>query len=321
MAAFRFEAWPTEHRVVTQYFGANPENYAQFGLPGHEGVDIRAPNGSRVFAVAPGEVIRAHNSPRGHNYGIHVRLAHAEGYETTYAHLESLAVSQGQVVSAGDLLGRADNTGNSFGAHLHLTLRKSGVRHGRWPPGIIDPLPFLLPLLGWQRPTGPFVEGWVMSAAIMQNGDLAQANEGGVTLYVTADYQAPVPTGTMMIVTGQHEPFARVQVPRAAVGLEDETPPQPAPEPPPTLATVDGWAWADFLTVVGSRAVVGPHGVHVRAEPRREARNLGLLAAGSSVTLLGESRNNFHPIRASRGDFLDPVLLPDRPPAGNGTGP
>ena len=36
MSSFKFEAWPTEFRTVTQYFGVNPQNYSQFGLPGHD---------------------------------------------------------------------------------------------------------------------------------------------------------------------------------------------------------------------------------------------------------------------------------------------
>ena len=92
MADFRFVAWPTEFRRITQYFGANPHNYAQFGLPGHEGIDIRAPTGSRVFAVAAGKVIRIHPTAHGHNYGIHVRIEHQDDYKTIYAHLESTNV-------------------------------------------------------------------------------------------------------------------------------------------------------------------------------------------------------------------------------------
>jgi hypothetical protein len=49
---FKFEAWPTEFRTVNQYFGANPQNYSQFGLPGHECLDIMAPEGLKVFDVA-----------------------------------------------------------------------------------------------------------------------------------------------------------------------------------------------------------------------------------------------------------------------------
>lgn len=147
---FRFEVWPTEFRTVTQGFGANPQNYKKFGLPGHEGLDIRATTGSKVFCVAPGQVkliTRVGADPTKPAYGNHVRVLHAGGYETIYAHLETVSVEQGQTVAAGDVLGTADNTGNSAGAHLHLTLKHHGQSFGGYPGSIIDPTPFLAPLL------------------------------------------------------------------------------------------------------------------------------------------------------------------------------
>lgn len=142
---FRFEVWPTEFRTITQRYGNNYKYYFEnFGLPGHEGVDIRAPHGSKIFAVAAGQVSKVFTDPRpkkkgGHNYGIHVRILHAEGYETISAHLQEALVAAGDGVKGGDLIGLADNTGNSFGDHLHLTL-KQGKR-------IIDPTRFLEPFL------------------------------------------------------------------------------------------------------------------------------------------------------------------------------
>ncbi len=145
--AFVFSAWPTEQRRVTQWFGNNPGYYAQFGLPGHEGIDMVAPLGSRIYCVAPGRVKMVHPQAAGHNYGIYVRVSHEQGYETIYAHLQSLAVSEGETVQAGQVLGLADHTGNSTGDHLHLTLEHAGESQGGYPNHIIDPTPFLAPLL------------------------------------------------------------------------------------------------------------------------------------------------------------------------------
>jgi hypothetical protein len=159
-AGFRFEAWPTEFRVVTQKFGANPDDYKPFGLPGHEGVDIRATTGSKVFSVAPGQVkliTFVSADPKKPPYGTHVRVLHADGFETIYAHLQSVEVTEGQTVTAGQLLGLADNTGNSKGSHLHLTLKQHGQSLDGYPGSIIDPTPFLAPLLagGAPSPTRP----------------------------------------------------------------------------------------------------------------------------------------------------------------------
>jgi len=143
---FRFEAWPTEYRLVTQRFGGNPGFYARFGLAGHEGVDLRALAGTRVFVVADG-VVRAVYHDVSHAYGLHVRVDHAHGHQTIYAHLSRIDVQAGQTLRAGDPLGLAGNTGNSQGAHLHLTLKRAGAQVSGYPAGVIDPWPYLEPLL------------------------------------------------------------------------------------------------------------------------------------------------------------------------------
>lgn len=136
---FEFEYWPTQHKVITQTYGNNPKYYSQFGLDGHEGLDFRAPHGSPIVAPADG-IIKFTGSERkperegGHNYGVRVRIVHAKGYETYHAHLDRFVVTAGEKVKAGQIIGFADDTGNSFGSHLHLNLYKDGLR--------IDPTPY-----------------------------------------------------------------------------------------------------------------------------------------------------------------------------------
>ena len=83
--------WPAESRVVTQPFGARPEVYRQWGLPGHEGIDIGMRANAPVFACAAGVVYRVHQDDGKHNYGTHVRVRHEQPdgtvYKTVYAHL------------------------------------------------------------------------------------------------------------------------------------------------------------------------------------------------------------------------------------------
>jgi murein DD-endopeptidase MepM/ murein hydrolase activator NlpD/uncharacterized protein YgiM (DUF1202 family) len=138
-------SWPVDSRRVTQEFGKNPHLYKGFGLPGHEGLDLLAPSGANIYASADGEVYQA-NHPDNHAYGLQVRIKHAHGgkiYHTIYAHLSRVLVSPGQQVKAGDRIGLADNTGNSFGDHLHLTLKIEGAQTPGYPKGIVDPLPYL----------------------------------------------------------------------------------------------------------------------------------------------------------------------------------
>lgn len=146
---FRWTHWPTEYRKVTQLFGANPQNYIRFELPGHEGLDIQAPHGSNIYAVADGMVFRVGDDELpadqgGHNYGRRVYIAHTEGVTTVYAHLDQRLVNVGDRVTGGQLIGKADNTGNSFGSHLHLTLKHPDHPADGYPHGISDPTPYAM---------------------------------------------------------------------------------------------------------------------------------------------------------------------------------
>lgn len=151
---FRFLCWPTNHVRVIQPFGVNPDFYRDFNLPGHEGVDIEAAENEPIFCVAPGQVkmvntLEAYQA-NNHPYGVHVRVAHADGYETIYAHFKELHVREGDLVGTGHVLGLADHTGNVFGTppdHLHLTLKYAGESTPGYPDRVIDPMPFLRPLM------------------------------------------------------------------------------------------------------------------------------------------------------------------------------
>jgi uncharacterized protein YgiM (DUF1202 family) len=141
--SFRLQ-WPVDVHRINQYFGENPSSYAPFGLAGHEGLDMRAIMNANIYAAADGEVYQV-GHPANHPYGLHIRIKHEVGgqvYRTIYAHLNQAQVSQGQQVKAGDKIGLADNTGNSFGSHLHLTLKRDGAQTPGYTPGIIDPWPY-----------------------------------------------------------------------------------------------------------------------------------------------------------------------------------
>lgn len=139
-------AWPTSYNVITQPFGANPQIYRRYGLPGHEGVDIRALMNTPIYACATGRVYLVHDGRGGHPYGKHVRIRHRDEYKTIYAHLSRSLVTEGEEVSAGQIIGLADSTGNSTASHLHLTLKREGATERgdtHYPHDIIDPTPYL----------------------------------------------------------------------------------------------------------------------------------------------------------------------------------
>jgi LysM repeat protein len=94
------------------------------GIHGNNGVDIAAPVGTPIYAAAGGTVIIA-KADDGWNggYGNYVVIKHANGAQTLYAHMNSVAVSAGESVSQGVQIGSVGNTGKSTGAHLHFEVR------------------------------------------------------------------------------------------------------------------------------------------------------------------------------------------------------
>lgn len=107
--------------TISQRFGENPQNYAQFGLPGHNGLDYALPQGTQVISIAAGKVEWVGEDPL---YGNYVRVFHPElRLHSFYAHLEKFLVRQGEPVKRGQALGTVGSTGNSTGPHLHLEIR------------------------------------------------------------------------------------------------------------------------------------------------------------------------------------------------------
>ena len=109
---------------VTSYYG-----YRIHPISGanqlHNGMDIGAPEGSKVMAGLTGTVV---TSAYNDSYGNYVVIKDSKGYELRYAHLSSRSVSAGSAVTKGDEIGLVGSTGNSTGSHLHVELLKHGER-------------------------------------------------------------------------------------------------------------------------------------------------------------------------------------------------
>ena len=106
VAAFGEFRWPT-HGAITQYFHSR-----------HLGLDIGNRTGTAIVAADAGQVVAAGWSPFG--YGYRIVINHGNGWVTTYNHLSTIAVSSGDFVKAGELIGGMGNTGYSTGPHLHF---------------------------------------------------------------------------------------------------------------------------------------------------------------------------------------------------------
>ena len=99
----------------------------------HAGIDLANSIGTPILAVSDGVVIDA--GPTA-GYGMWVKLRHPDGTVTLYGHVNSVLVSVGQSVMAGDQIATMGNRGNSTGPHLHFEVLLGGSER-------IDPVPWL----------------------------------------------------------------------------------------------------------------------------------------------------------------------------------
>lgn len=90
----------------------------------HSGVDLAVAAGTPVHASTAGRV-RAFQTTTG--YGLYIVVDRGDGASSLYGHLETELVSDGEVVSAGQVIGEVGSTGNSTGPHLHFEIRRQGL--------------------------------------------------------------------------------------------------------------------------------------------------------------------------------------------------
>lgn len=123
--------WPVEG-YLTSRFGGRPSPFSGRG-EFHKGLDISARIGTPVQAPAKGVVVFAAVDGA---YGNSVVIQHGAGISTRYAHMQRIALKEGQTVKRGDLVGTVGNTGRSSGPHLHYEVRLNGVN--------VDPMRYIL---------------------------------------------------------------------------------------------------------------------------------------------------------------------------------
>ncbi len=124
-------ASPVPHTEVSSPFGYRIDPFTgQAAL--HEGIDLRAPAGTAVYATAPGVVSFAGARP---DYGIMVDIEHGYGLMTRYAHLARILVKPGETIALHQQIGVMGQTGRATGVHLHYETRVNGQ--------VQDPIHFL----------------------------------------------------------------------------------------------------------------------------------------------------------------------------------
>jgi len=103
---------------ISQYFGENPQSYAQFNMKGHNGVDYALISGTELYSCIHGQVTEVAYDKNG--YGKYIKIEN-EYCGVLYAHMKTLSgLAIGTEVTPGQMLGVSGNTGNSTGPHLHF---------------------------------------------------------------------------------------------------------------------------------------------------------------------------------------------------------
>ena len=103
------------------------------GRRNHKGVDLAAPTGTPIYATADGIVSKAE---RFSSYGLYISIEHGARLQTRFAHMSKLAVSAGERVRKGDVIGYVGSTGRSTGPHLHYEVRIDGRA--------VNPIPYMV---------------------------------------------------------------------------------------------------------------------------------------------------------------------------------
>lgn len=114
--------WPVDCYIITSEYGYRVHPLQQT-TKFHAGVDIGAQSGQAIYAADTGTVATAATND---SYGNYVLINHGGGSATLYAHMSSMAVSAGQNVTKGQVIGYVGSTGWSTGPHLHFEIRQGG---------------------------------------------------------------------------------------------------------------------------------------------------------------------------------------------------
>jgi peptidoglycan LD-endopeptidase LytH len=110
----------------------------------HEGIDIIAPEGVRVFAAADGRIVKFFDSVRG---GVTIyQFDASERFVYYYAHLRSRAhgLAEGDSVRQGEVIGYVGRSGNAPVPHLHFEIQRLGAERQWWVADSMNPYPFLV---------------------------------------------------------------------------------------------------------------------------------------------------------------------------------
>jgi murein DD-endopeptidase MepM/ murein hydrolase activator NlpD len=120
---------PVAHAWISLGFGCTSFSFEPVDVAcpeghWHSGIDLAAARGTPVVATLPGIATVV---PSATGYGLHVIIDHGGGLTSLYGHLDTVVITSGAYVLAGQVIGTVGSTGNATGPHLHFEIRRDGI--------------------------------------------------------------------------------------------------------------------------------------------------------------------------------------------------
>jgi peptidoglycan DL-endopeptidase CwlO len=123
--------WPVDGPIASPFGPRTIEGHYEF----HPGIDIAVPEGTPIRAALTGTVAFTESEAESGGYGNYTCIDHGGGLSTCYAHQSAFAVSPGDQVQQGEVIGYSGCTGYCLGPHVHFEVRINGE--------VVDPLGYL----------------------------------------------------------------------------------------------------------------------------------------------------------------------------------
>lgn len=124
--------WPVDSKTINSHYGMRtPPKNPTAKKKMHHGIDIDGETGDPIYAAKSGFVVTSKYDPKGEKgRGEYIILLHFDGDMTHYGHIDhgKRKVSEGEIVSAGQIIGEMGSTGHSTGPHLHFEIHRNGKR-------------------------------------------------------------------------------------------------------------------------------------------------------------------------------------------------
>lgn len=237
-AAERF--YPVDNWRMTSSQGTRNDPFGS-GRRQHTGIDIGGAMNSPVKAAAAGKVSFAKYARAGSGYGGYgnaVIIQHNDGTQTLYGHLNAINVQEGDVVKAGQIIGKLGSTGRSTGPHLHFQANRAGARGHK--EGLLDTAAWLKGATQSQT-IDATREDTVDSRAATTTDTFIKAALVPITTRSTFSNMSPADIAAMnRVVTPESiTKINRSQVEKTGDMVDAVQPYVPLPAPPPSLPNLN----------------------------------------------------------------------------------